>query len=374
MWSCKEACFSLPDYDYMFKVMVVGSGAVGKTSMVNKLVTGVFERDYRTTIGSQFALKLVTIENGAEVVLQCWDVCGQARFKAVRKMYYGGASGIVLLYDITRENTFKDAENWVTEAFQSRGKVMPVVVAGNKEDLRNSGENCVDTARGQSYAELLSGIYGMPTRFFATSSLDGTNISNVFTEIAELMVDIKERPEFSQDFRDNLEEKVDRHGWAAIANEISLFDRDQIMSLVSLSEIRGVLESKEKAIQILSKRKTFSEGVKHLREFLIGELGRRVATGGPTFELDIQKMAETDAAIFVADIIRLRTEEIGHLIMKMDKNEFVHHSDLWTTYYGRLLLTSLGQAKEYSQSEIKDLLIELKDSGSIESQNAEEVV
>jgi hypothetical protein len=289
-------------------------------------------------------------------------------------MYYKGASGIVLVYDITREWSFKEAEQWIIEAFKSREKVMPVIVAGNKEDLRMSSENCVDATRGQSYAELLSDLYGVPTRFLPTSTLNGENIDSVFTELAECMVRLKENPGFSESYRRSLEEKIDNHGWSAIAKELFMFDEDQILNLVSLSEFKGVLTSKENAIEILSSRDTFSNGVKELRTFLIGELRFRVAKGGPTFDLDINMMAETDAAVFVDDIIRLRTEEITGLIDRINKNEFVGHQDLWNTYYGRLMITNLGQAKEYSQSEIKDLLIELRDSGSIESKNTEEVV
>jgi GTPase SAR1 family protein len=97
-------------YDYLFKVVVLGEGAVGKTAIVTRFSHGFFRTDYKTTIGSQFAVKNITVTrtDGSEVTvkLQIWDVAGQSRFQILRPMYYRGSSGGILVYDVTRRRTF----------------------------------------------------------------------------------------------------------------------------------------------------------------------------------------------------------------------------------------------------------------------------
>ncbi|MHA2033828.1 MAG: Rab family GTPase, partial [Candidatus Thorarchaeota archaeon] len=83
-------------YDYLFKVVVLGEGAVGKTAIVTRFSHGFFRTDYRTTIGSQFAVKnleIATDSGRLTVKLQIWDVAGQSRFQILRPMYYRGSSG-----------------------------------------------------------------------------------------------------------------------------------------------------------------------------------------------------------------------------------------------------------------------------------------
>jgi small GTP-binding protein len=114
-------------YSYLFKVMVTGEGAVGKTALVTRYTTGQFQKDYKTTIGSQFAVKLAHIsppepEFAVGIKIQAWDVAGQARFKAVRKMYYSGAAGLVLVFDVTRRRSFVELQKWVEEADESVAK------------------------------------------------------------------------------------------------------------------------------------------------------------------------------------------------------------------------------------------------------------
>ncbi|MHA2361040.1 MAG: Rab family GTPase, partial [Candidatus Thorarchaeota archaeon] len=97
-------------YDYLFKVVVLGEGAVGKTAIVTRFSHGFFRTDYKTTIGSQFAVKNIDVDSQDRerrtVKLQIWDVAGQSRFQILRPMYYRGSSGGVLVFDVTRRRTF----------------------------------------------------------------------------------------------------------------------------------------------------------------------------------------------------------------------------------------------------------------------------
>jgi small GTP-binding protein len=170
-------------YTYLFKVMVTGEGAVGKTTLVNRYVTGVFERDYKTTIGSQFAVKLTHIsppepEYAVGIKLQCWDVAGQARFKAVRKMYYSGAAGIILVYDVTRRRSFTELSKWIKEADESIGIRVPIVVVGNKTDLP---DRAVPSAEAKRWAEDQGFLY------MESSAKTGEGVADMFTVLAEQM-------------------------------------------------------------------------------------------------------------------------------------------------------------------------------------------
>jgi small GTP-binding protein len=173
-----------PDsYQFLFKTMVIGEGAVGKTTLVNRYVTGVFERDYKTTIGSQFAVKLTQIsppekEYSTGIKLQAWDVAGQARFKAVRKMYYSGAAGVILVFDVTRRRSFTELAKWVQEADESIGTRVPMVCVGNKTDLP---DRAVPSDEAKRWSEDQGFLY------MESSAKTGEGVADMFTVLAEVM-------------------------------------------------------------------------------------------------------------------------------------------------------------------------------------------
>ena len=173
-----------PDsYQFLFKTMVIGEGAVGKTTLVNRYVTGVFERDYKTTIGSQFAVKLTHIsppekEYATGIKLQAWDVAGQARFKAVRKMYYSGAAGIILVFDVTRRRSFTELAKWVQEADESIGTRVPMICVGNKTDLP---DRAVPSDEAKRWSEDQGFLY------MESSAKTGEGVADMFTVLAEIM-------------------------------------------------------------------------------------------------------------------------------------------------------------------------------------------
>ncbi|TFG98379.1 GTP-binding protein, partial [Candidatus Thorarchaeota archaeon] len=175
---------SAPDsYQYLFKLMVIGEGAVGKTTLVNRYVTGTFERDYKTTIGSQFAVKLAHIsppdaEYTTGIKIQAWDVAGQARFKAVRKMYYSGAAGIIIVFDVTRRRSFTELSKWIQEADESIGGRVPILLVGNKTDLP---DRAVPADEAKKWAEDNGFLY------LESSAKTGEGVADMFTVLAEIM-------------------------------------------------------------------------------------------------------------------------------------------------------------------------------------------
>ncbi|MCK5263966.1 MAG: GTP-binding protein, partial [Candidatus Thorarchaeota archaeon] len=170
-------------YQYLFKLMVIGEGAVGKTTLVNRYVTGTFEKDYKTTIGSQFAVKLTHIsppesEYSTGIKIQAWDVAGQARFKAVRKMYYSGAAGVILVFDVTRRRSFTEMSKWVQESDDSIGTRVPALIVGNKTDLP---DRAVPSDEAKRWAEDNGFLY------MESSAKTGEGVADMFTVLAESM-------------------------------------------------------------------------------------------------------------------------------------------------------------------------------------------
>ncbi len=173
----------IDSYSYLFKVMIIGEGAVGKTALVNRYTTGAFEQDYKTTIGSQFAVKLTYIsptesEYAIGIKLQAWDVAGQARFQAVRKMYYSGAAGVILVFDVTRRRSFTELEKWVQEADESIGTRVPMICVGNKIDLP---DRAVPAEEALDWAEKNGFLY------MESSAKTGEGVTDMFTVLSDLM-------------------------------------------------------------------------------------------------------------------------------------------------------------------------------------------
>ena len=103
------------EYDYLFKVVIVGNSSVGKSSLLRRFADDSFQESYLATIGVDFRFKSITV-NADIVKLQIWDTAGQERFRTITGAYYKGAHAIIVVYDITREDSFKDIEEfWLTE-------------------------------------------------------------------------------------------------------------------------------------------------------------------------------------------------------------------------------------------------------------------
>lgn len=159
---------------YVLKVCVVGDGAVGKTSLIIRYTEGHFRESYIMTVGTSFAVK--ELEFGDTLVrLQLWDLAGQPHFSSVRPVFYRGAAGIILVFDVTRRHTFDSLSAWYTEVSQVTGAV-PSVLLANKMDLIDQRQ--VSVEEGKAYAERLGWGY------FETSAKQGQGVTDAFRQIA----------------------------------------------------------------------------------------------------------------------------------------------------------------------------------------------
>jgi len=177
-------------YDFLFKIVVLGEGAVGKTAIVTRFSHGFFRTDYKTTIGSQFAVKNVEIVKSERekvtVKLQIWDVAGQSRFQILRPMYYRGSSGGILVYDVTRRRTFIVLEEWLEELRKALGKDIPLILVANKTDLP---DRIVEPSEGREFAD----NHNMP--YVESSAKTGEGIIDIFEQLARVLVADREQKE-----------------------------------------------------------------------------------------------------------------------------------------------------------------------------------
>lgn len=161
---------------FTLKIIIVGEPAVGKTSLVKKFVSGQFSKDYRSSIGTNIFIKKINLENIGETTIQLWDIAGQERWINMRRSYYSGAKGVLIVGDLTRKNTFDQiVKFWVPDVKQYC-ELTPIVLIANKNDLKEEINEIEINTLGQQINAI--GI-------FTTSAKTGENVEMAFKIIAE---------------------------------------------------------------------------------------------------------------------------------------------------------------------------------------------
>jgi Ras-related protein Rab-2A len=170
-------------FDFLFKTIVVGDGAVGKTAITFRYAVGKFQENYKMTIGVDFTIKREKI-NDKEVKVQVWDTGGQEKFSKIRPLYYRGALGGLLVYDVTSRESFDNLEGWLDE-IQKNCTEIPIILVGNKIDLKNRK---VTKEEGKKYAAKMSKRLNYKIPYLETSAKTGETIKKVFTDLITAMV------------------------------------------------------------------------------------------------------------------------------------------------------------------------------------------
>ncbi|XP_042277479.1 ras and EF-hand domain-containing protein homolog isoform X1 [Thunnus maccoyii] len=160
-----------------YRIVLAGDAAVGKSSFLLRLCKNEFKLNSSATLGVDFQMKTLIVD-GEPTLLQLWDTAGQERFRSIAKSYFRRADGVLLLYDVTCEKSFLNVREWVDMIEDVSQEDIPIMLVGNKCDLRQDGVSSVPT----SYGEKLAMTYN--TLFCETSAKDGSNILEAVLHLA----------------------------------------------------------------------------------------------------------------------------------------------------------------------------------------------
>uniref|UniRef100_A0A8C1WTA9 small monomeric GTPase n=1 Tax=Cyprinus carpio TaxID=7962 RepID=A0A8C1WTA9_CYPCA len=162
------------EYDYLFKVVLIGDSGVGKSNLLSRFTRNEFNLESKSTIGVEFATRSIQVD-GKTVKAQIWDTAGQERYRAITSAYYRGAVGALLVYDIAKHLTYENVERWLKELRDHADSNIVIMLVGNKSDLRHLRAVPTDEARAFAEKNGLS--------FLETSALDSTNVETAFQTI-----------------------------------------------------------------------------------------------------------------------------------------------------------------------------------------------
>ncbi|XP_057518616.1 ras-related protein RIC1-like isoform X2 [Amaranthus tricolor] len=159
------------EYDYLFKLLLIGDSGVGKSCLLLRFADDAYLESYISTIGVDFKIRTVE-QDGKSVKLQIWDTAGQERFRTITSSYYRGAHGIIVVYDVTDQESFDNVKQWLNEIDRYASDSVNKLLVGNKCDLTEN--KVVSYEMGQAFADEI----GIP--FLETSAKSATNVEQAF--------------------------------------------------------------------------------------------------------------------------------------------------------------------------------------------------
>ena len=164
---------------FLANIITLGNGQVGKTSLIIKYVDNTFSLNYIQTLGMDFKIKMVKLQNSEEIRVKITDTAGQERFGSLSSNYLKKANGIILIYDITNRESFEALNNWADEIKEKSksDEARPIILIGNKLDLE--GNRCISKEEGENFAKNNCG----GINFYETSCKTGENVENAINDL-----------------------------------------------------------------------------------------------------------------------------------------------------------------------------------------------
>ena len=177
------------DYDYLYKIVLVGEAGVGKTHLLSRYVKGSLPKNPTSTIGVEFATRTVPLLTGGTVRAQIWDTAGQERYKSITSAHYRRAVGALLVYDVTNEKSFISLKKWLDDLKENAEPDIVIMLVGNKIDLceKNPLLRKVLTEQGKKFANCYSML------FEETSAITITRVREAFENLLQEIYNLKSR-------------------------------------------------------------------------------------------------------------------------------------------------------------------------------------
>ena len=169
------------EYDMMFKILLLGDSGVGKSSLLLRYTKNQFSADMRSTIGVEFGVKFIKIDN-LQLKVQIWDTAGMERYRSITSAYYKGAKGVIVVYDICRKVSFDNIDKWIDDFKSKADEDAVILIIGNKSDLQDKRE--VNTEEVKLKAEKNK------MAFMETSAKNNENVSKAFLQLFKEIIKI----------------------------------------------------------------------------------------------------------------------------------------------------------------------------------------
>ena len=167
------------NFDYLFKYIIIGDAAVGKSNLLLRYAHGQFKPEYQLTIGVEFGAKNVQIRNKTYRI-QIWDTAGQENFRSITRAYYKNSVCALVVYDISSRDSFNNVSTWIEDCKNQSPKTITLVLVGNKCDLEEKRD--VKKEEGEDLAEKHNML------FYETSALSGKNIDTLFNDAVKEII------------------------------------------------------------------------------------------------------------------------------------------------------------------------------------------
>ena len=166
--------------DYrLYKILLLGDCAVGKSCLLLRYCENSFQESHLATIGLDFRLKTITLENNRKIRIQIWDTAGEDRFRSITRNYYKGAHGIVLIYDVTDQQSFQHIKDWIDKIKEESKEGVIIYLVGNKIDLID--KRIITNADGKKLSEEIK------IKYYETSAKDSIGVNEVFENLVKDM-------------------------------------------------------------------------------------------------------------------------------------------------------------------------------------------
>ena len=165
--------------DFKLKIVLLGDSGVGKTNLISRYISNKFEKDTKSTIGVEFFCKTFKVNKDKIIKMELWDTAGQERYKSITSVYYKGAKGAFIVYDITSKKSFDNIDKWITEIKEKNNNEVKLVIIGNKIDLDNNREITFEEAKNKFKDKNILLI--------ETSALNDTNVNEAFTSMVKIL-------------------------------------------------------------------------------------------------------------------------------------------------------------------------------------------